>query len=57
MTLAIGDRVNRRENRAETGGVVLDFDDDGNVFIAYDEGGTGWWPPECLEPCTTQPHS
>ena len=44
-----GQRVNRIENQQQTGATVLAIDASGNVLIAYDEGGTGWWPQECLE--------
>lgn len=49
MTYQPGDRVNRVEKRAITGATVVQVCDEA-IEIAYDEGGTGWWPPECLEP-------
>jgi hypothetical protein len=46
-TLAPGDRVHRIEARAVIGATVIQIIDDA-IEIAYDEGGAGWWPPECL---------
>lgn len=43
-----GQRVKRIEDRAITGATVISVAEDGAVQIAYDEGGTGWWPAECL---------
>lgn len=46
-----GDRVNRLEDREVTGATVLSVQDGGDlVEIEYDEGGTGQWPADCLEP-------
>jgi hypothetical protein len=53
MTYTIGQRVNRIEDRPEVGAVVLAVQDgmDGQVLeLAYDEGGTGWWPASAVEP-------
>jgi hypothetical protein len=36
-------RVNRLEDRAQTGATVLQVAG-GSVLIEYDEGGQGWWP-------------
>lgn len=51
---AIGDRVDRIENRDITGGTVItiqDSDKEQVVYeIQYDEGGSGWWPESCLTP-------
>jgi hypothetical protein len=44
----IGDRVNRKETRETVGASVIGIDGD-NYELAYDEGGTGWWPAEALE--------
>lgn len=44
-----GDRVRRIEDREVTDATVIEVDGE-NVHIAYDEGGDGWWPIECLEP-------
>ena len=43
MNFNVGDRVKRVEDRETTGATVLETDGE-NVLIAYDEGGTGWWP-------------
>lgn len=48
MTFSIGDRVNRIEDREVTGATVIAIDGE-HIEIEYDEGGTGWWPPEALE--------
>lgn len=46
----INDRVNRIEDRPVTGATVLNVDVATNsILIAYDEGGQGWWPADCLE--------
>lgn len=45
----INQRVNRIEDRDITSATVLSIDGD-NIEIAYDEGGTGWWPADCLSP-------
>lgn len=54
MTFTIGQRVNRIEDRAITGATVITIQDEtgGGVFyeIAYDEGGSGWWPEDSLTP-------
>jgi len=47
MDFNVGDRVNRVEDREVAGGTVLETDGE-NVLIAYDEGGTGWWPASSL---------
>jgi len=59
MAITIGSRVNRIEDREIVGATVLAIDDQGGgmiyVEIAYDEGGTGWWPIECLEEIVEPP--
>jgi hypothetical protein len=54
MTYAIGQRVNRIEDRATIGATILSIVDDVGATqileLAYDEGGTGWWPADCTEP-------
>jgi hypothetical protein len=53
MTYAKGDRVRRLEDRAVVGAVVLTAEDgfEGQILeLSYDEGGTGWWPADALEP-------
>jgi hypothetical protein len=47
MDFNVDDRVNRVEDREATGATVLEVDGE-NVLIAYDEGGTGWWPASSL---------
>lgn len=45
-----GSRVNRIECREVVGATVLKCDDENaTALIAYDEGGQGWWPLNCLE--------
>ena len=46
--MKIGDRVNRVEDREETGALILELTED-SAFIEYDEGGQGWWPLDLLE--------
>ena len=53
MTYATGDNVKRLEDRPQVGAVVLAVDDgmDGQMLeLSYDEGGTGWWPADAVEP-------
>jgi len=53
MTYEAGERVNRIEVRPVVGAVVLTTQDgpDGQVLeLGYDEGGTGWWPADAVEP-------
>lgn len=45
----VGDRVTRIEARDVVGATVIAVDGD-NVELAYDEGGTGWWPSDRLVP-------
>lgn len=47
MAFAISDRVTRIEPPINGGGTVIAIDGD-NIEIAYDEGGTGWWPVDAL---------
>lgn len=47
--MEVNDRVNRVEDRGIAGATILEIDGD-NALIAYDEGGEGWWPLDCLEP-------
>lgn len=48
MPFVIGDRVRRLEDREEVDATVVEIDGE-NVLLEYDEGGTGWWPPEAIE--------
>ena len=53
MQFDIGQRVNRREDRATVGAIVLQIGDEGeepSYLIGYDEGGEGWWPEQSLQP-------
>ena len=53
MDYATGDRVKRIEDRPVVGAVVLQAIDgfDGQMLeLSYDEGGTGWWPADAVEP-------
>lgn len=53
MTYTIGQRVNRIEDRDPVGAVIIAIQDNGAtplLELAYDEGGTGWWPADCVEP-------
>ena len=43
----VGDRVERIEDRDVVGATVLEVDGD-VVLLEYDEGGTGWWPVDCV---------
>lgn len=48
----VGDRVNRIEDREVTGATVLAVQesDNGDVYeLQYDEGGSGWWPENCIQ--------
>lgn len=46
--MKVNDRVNRKEDIEVTGAIVLEIEGE-IVLISYDEGGSGWWPLECLE--------
>jgi hypothetical protein len=47
----INDRVNRIEDRATTGAVIIDIDhESASALIQYDEGGEGWWPLDSIAP-------
>ena len=53
MTFAVGDQVERLEQRAQVGAVVLAVVEDWEgqcLELAYEEGGTGWWPASCVKP-------
>jgi hypothetical protein len=51
-----GNRVNRIEDRPVTGATIISVqegsapDEPPSLELAYDEGGTGWWPSDCVEP-------
>ena len=53
MNYTIGQKVKRMEDRPRVAAVVIAVEDglDGQlVELAYDEGGTGWWPASAVEP-------
>jgi hypothetical protein len=45
-----GQQVERIEERPQVLATVVGVDESGAVHIEYEEGGAGWWPPECLRP-------
>lgn len=47
-----GSRCNRIEQRPTRAATIISIDEFGNAFIAYEEGGNGWWPIDCLEEVT-----
>ena len=47
MTFSLSQQVYRIEPPTNGGGTVIAIEGD-KIEIAYDEGGTGWWPAECL---------
>jgi hypothetical protein len=52
MTYTIGQRVKRIEDRPQVAAVVIAVEDglDGQLLeLAYDEGGSGWWPASAVE--------
>lgn len=49
-----GQRVERLEDRPQVAATVLEVTPAGAALIAYDEGGQGWWPVECLSPIDQQ---
>ena len=51
---SVNQRVRRIENRDVTAATVITVGEynewDGYSYeISYDEGGSGWWPENCLE--------
>jgi hypothetical protein len=49
----VGDRVIRNEDHEIRGAEVLAIeviDGEQNLLLAYDEGGSGWWPASAVEP-------
>ena len=53
MNYTIGQKVMRIEDRPQVAAVVIAVEDgpDGQLLeLAYDEGGTGWWPASAVEP-------
>lgn len=53
MDFKVGDRVNRIEDREIRGATIIELCNMDSEFpsalIAYDEGGEGYWPLDCLE--------
>ena len=51
---SIGQRVDRIQDKLPRGAVIIDiFEFEGritNYELAYDEGGSGWWPEDCIKP-------
>jgi hypothetical protein len=53
MNYATGDNVKRLEDRPQVAAVVSAVEDgpDGQLLeLAYEEGGTGWWPADAVVP-------
>ena len=53
MNYSTGDNVKRIEARPQVAAVVLTVADgwDGQLLeLAYEEGGSGWWPADAVEP-------
>ena len=53
MNYTIGQKVMRIEDRPQVAAVVIAAEEcpDGQmVELAYEEGGTGWWPADAVEP-------
>ena len=53
MTYTTGQKVRRLEDRNQVGAVILAVKDgvDGQMLeLSYEEGGTGWWPADAVEP-------
>ncbi len=51
MTYTIGQKVKRIEDRPQMAAVVIAVEDgyDGQLLeLAYEEGGTGWWPADAV---------
>ena len=53
MNYATGDNVIRLEDRPQVAAVVISTEDGPDcqlLELAYEEGGTGWWPAEAVAP-------
>ena len=49
MHFQIGDHVRRLEDRVTVKAVVIAVNETEEYYeIEYEEGGSGWWPVECL---------
>lgn len=44
-----GARVRRLENREDVNATVIGFQEPNIYELAYDEGGSGWWPEDSIE--------
>ena len=58
MIYEIGQQVSRTEDRAQVRAQVIATVDGpmGQVLeLAYQEGGSGWWPAEAVEPAEAIP--
>lgn len=57
-TYKVGDRVDRIEDREQTGATIISIVESGDmtsIELQYDEGGTGWWPENCIKPRVDEP--
>jgi hypothetical protein len=53
MTFSIGQAVVRIEDRPQVAATVLKVEEgwkEENLELAYEEGGTGWWPASAVAP-------
>ena len=53
MNYTVGQSVNRIEDRAQVAATVLTVEESpmGQMLeLSYAEGGSGWWPADCVEP-------
>lgn len=56
MTYKTGDQVQRIENRSQTTATVISVAEGMDCQILdlqYIEGGTGFWPADCVQPVPT----
>ncbi len=56
MQFQIGQQVKRIENASQVEATILQIVtalDENIAEISYIEGGSGWWPVDCLEPIET----
>lgn len=45
-----GARVKRLENREDVNATVIGYQEPNVYELSYDEGGSGWWPEDAIEP-------
>lgn len=53
MNFQIGQQVKRIENAPQVDATIIQIVtamDENIAELAYIEGGTGWWPVDCLKP-------